>query len=169
MVGTLITNRLIAFLRIGLLPAGSHCYPSFMAIVSITRLRVRSSRYLIPFLFYALRSTRQAKHAQGNIAISLLRDTDRTFWTRTVWTTESAMKDYMLAGAHRQAMRKLLEWCDEASLVHWEQQDDREPGWAESHQRLQSQGRLSKVNHPSPAHKSFLIRPPRTPSRASQA
>ena len=132
----------------------------FMSIVSITRLRVRSWRYLVPFLFYAFRSDRQARHSQGNVATSLLRDSDRTFWTRTVWTTESAMKDFMLAGAHRQAMRKLLEWCDEASLAHWEQGDDREPDWSEAHQRLQAQGRLSKVNHPSPAHESFRIRPP---------
>jgi len=132
----------------------------FMAIVSITRLRVRSWQYLVPFLFYALRSALQAKYSQGNVATSLLRDSDSTFWTRTVWTTESAMKDFMLAGAHRQAMRKLLEWCDEASLVHWEQQDEREPNWSEAHQKLQEQGRRSKVNHPSPAHESFQIRPP---------
>ena len=94
------------------------------------------------------------------MAMSLLRDSDRTFWTRTVWASESAMKAFMLAGAHRQAMRKLLEWCDEASLVHWEQEDDREPDWAQAHQRLQAQGRRSKVNHPSPAHESFRIRPP---------
>lgn len=131
-----------------------------MAIVSVTRLRVRSLRYLAPFLFYALRSARQAKHSQGNIATSLLRDSDRTFWTRTVWTTESAMKDFMLAGAHRQAMRKLLEWCDEASLVHWEREDEREPDWDEAHQKLQAKGRRSKVNHPSPAQESFQIRPP---------
>ena len=131
-----------------------------MAIVSITRLRVRSWQYLVPFLFYALRSARQARYSQGNVATSLLRDSDRTFWTRTVWTTELAMKDFILAGAHRHAMRKLLEWCDEASLVHWEQEDDREPNWSEAHQKLQAQGRLSKVNYPSPAHENFRIRPP---------
>lgn len=131
-----------------------------MAIVSITRLRVRSWQYLVPFLFYALRSARQARHAQGNVATSLLRDSDRTFWTRTVWTTESAMKDFMLAGAHRHAMRKLLEWCDEASLVHWEQEEDSEPNWGEAHHKLQMQGRRSKVNHPSPAHENFQIRLP---------
>ena len=131
-----------------------------MAIVSITRLRVRSWRYLVPFLFYALRSFRQAKHSQGQVAASLLRDSDRTFWTCTVWTTESAMKEFILAGAHRQVMRKLLEWCDEAALVHWEQESEREPNWAEAHQKLQAQGRRSKVNYPSPAHESFRIRPP---------
>ena len=140
-----------------------------MAIVSITRLRVRSWRYLPPFLFYALRSARQARHSQGNVATSLLRDRDRTFWTCTVWTTESAMKDFMLAGAHRQAMRKLLEWCDEASLVRWEQEDTREPSWLEAHQKLQAQGRRSKVNHPSPAHESFQIRTPGASATKSAA
>ena len=90
----------------------------------------------------------------------MLRDSDRTFWTRTVWTTESAMKDFMLAGAHRQVMRRLLEWCNEAALVHWEQENDLEPDWHESQRRLQSEGRRSKVNYPSPAHESFRIRPP---------
>jgi len=131
-----------------------------MAIVSITRLRVRSWLYLAPFLFYALRSSRQAKHSPGNLAVSLLRDADLTFWTCTVWTTESTMKDFILAGVHRKAMRKLLEWCDEAALVCWEQESDREPSWDEAHRNLQAQGRPSKVNHPSPAHESFKIRPP---------
>ena len=131
-----------------------------MAIVSITRLRVRSWNFLVPFLFYALRSSRQAKRSPGNLAVSLLRDRDRTFWTRTVWTTESAMKNFMLAEPHRRAMRKLLEWCDEASLVRWEQPDNSEPEWHEAHRRLQSEGRRSKVNHPSPAHENFQIRPP---------
>jgi hypothetical protein len=57
-------------------------------------------------------------------------------------------------------MRKLLEWCDEASLVHWQQGDDKEPNWGEAHHKLQTQGRRSKVNHPSPAHENFQIRPP---------
>jgi len=58
-------------------------------------------------------------------------------------------------------MRKLLEWCDEAALVHWEQESDQEPAWEEAHRKLQAQGRRSKVNHPSPAHETFQIRPPR--------
>lgn len=131
-----------------------------MPVVSITRLRVRSWRYFPPFMFYALRSFRQAKSSEGNLGASLLRDTDKTFWTRTVWTTEPAMKNFMLAGPHRQVMRRLLEWCNEAALVHWDQETDREPDWQEAHQRLQRDGRRSKVNHPSPAHESFQIRPP---------
>ena len=132
-----------------------------MAVVSITRLRVRSWRYFLPFVFYALRASRQARISQGNLAVSLLRDTHSTFWTRTVWTTESAMKAFMLAGPHRQVMRRLLDWCDEAALVHWEQETGGEPEWQEAYRRLQADGRRSKVNHPSPAHESYQIRPPK--------
>ncbi len=134
-----------------------------MAVVSITRLRVRSWQYLLPFIFYSLRSARQAKKSQGNFSVSLLRDSDSTFWTRTVWISESAMKAFMLAGPHRQAMRRLLEWCDEAALVHWQQETAREPDWYEAHRRLQAEGRRSKVNHPSSAHESFKIRRPTIP------
>jgi hypothetical protein len=110
---------------------------------------------------YALRASGQAKNFPGNLHVSLLRDADKTFWTRTVWTTEPAMKSFMLAGPHRQVMPRLLEWCDEAALVHWEQESDREPNWQEAHRRLQADGRRSKVNYPSQAHESFQIRPPK--------
>jgi hypothetical protein len=133
---------------------------NMMPVVSITRLRVRSWRYLPAFLFYALRAFRQAKNSEGNLDASLLRDSEMTFWTRTVWTTESAMRSFIMAGAHRKVMRRLLEWCDEAALAHWEQESDREPQWQVSHTRLQSERRRSKVNHPSPAHEKFQIRRP---------
>lgn len=136
---------------------------NFMAIVSITLLRVRSWQYLVPFLFYALRSFRQAGHSQENLAASLLRDS--TFWTRTVWTTESAMKDFVLAGAHRQVMRRLLEWCNEAALVHWEHENKLEPDWHDAQRRLQMKGDARKSTTPSPAHESFRIRPRRVRTR----
>jgi hypothetical protein len=115
----------------------------------------------LPFIVYALRSALQAKNAQGNLAVSLVRDTQNTYWTRTVWVTESAMKAFILAGPHGQVMRRLLEWCDEAALVHWQQDTPQEPDWHEAHRRLQAEGRRSKVNHPSPAHENFQIRAPR--------
>lgn len=71
------------------------------------------------------------------------------------------MKAFMLAGPHRQAMRRLLEWCDEAAVVRWEQETEQEPDWREAHRRLQGDGRRSKVNHPSPAHEKFHIQAPK--------
>jgi|SRR5579862_7607336 len=132
-----------------------------MAVVSITRLRVRSWRYFLPFIFFALRSARQAKTAEGSLAVSLLRDANLTFWTRTVWTSEQSMKSFMLSGPHREAMPRLLNWCDEAALVHWAQENEQDPDWHEAHRRLQHEGRRSKVLHPSPAHENYQIPEPR--------
>lgn len=132
-----------------------------MPLVSVTRLRVRSWRYMLPFVFFALRSSRQAKVAEGNLHVALLRDAQSTFWTRTVWTTETAMKSFMLSEPHRQVMPRLLDWCDEAAVVHWVQDTDQRPDWYEAHDRLQQEGRRSKVRYPSPAHEKFDIPRPR--------
>ena len=133
-----------------------------MAIISVTRLRVRSWTFLAPFLIQSLRIGRQAKNAPGNLAVQLLADRHKTFWTCTCWESETAMRAFMLATPHGPAMRKLLEWCDEAALVHWSQPGLEIPAWTEAHQRMQRDGRTSKVNHPSEDHRRFVITPPRT-------
>jgi Domain of unknown function (DUF3291) len=132
-----------------------------MPIVSITRLRVRSWRYLPMFMWYASRSSRQAAKARGSLAVRLLKDRRKTFWTGTVWTTDAAMKTFMLAGTHREAMRKLPHWCDEASVVHWNQESGDLPTWPEASARLQNEGRRSKVNQPSGAHMAHKFPKPR--------
>jgi hypothetical protein len=109
------------------------------------------------FLIQSFRAAQQAKSAEGNLAVALLRQPQNTYWTRTVWTSEAAMKAFMLAGAHRGAMRRLLNWCDEAALVHWTQDSQRPPHWPESCDKMQTLGRTSKVNHPSEDQRAFRI------------
>ena len=131
-----------------------------MPFVSITRLRVRSWRYLPAFLVQSIRSARQANSASGSLAVSLLRDKKNVYWTRTVWDTESSMKAFMLGGVHRKVMHSLLEWCDEAAVAHWTQESPQPPTWQEAHAQILRIGRLSKVNHPSAAHPQFQIPEP---------
>ena len=100
-----------------------------MALISVTRLRVRAPGYLPGFIWYAVLSARQAKRAPGCLASRLLREANTTFWTNTAWQDEAAMRAFMLAGSHRRAMPKLLDWCDEASVVHWHQEDPALPDW----------------------------------------
>jgi hypothetical protein len=133
-----------------------------MPFVSITRLRVRRWRYLPQFLVQSIRAARQAKRAAGNLAVSILRDADRAFWTRTVWSDEAAMRSFMQSGVHRRVMARLPKWCNEAALVHWVQDDKEPPSWAEAHRRLELEGRRSRVNHPTAAQRRFEIREPRT-------
>ncbi len=132
-----------------------------MPFVSITRLRLRSWKYLPGLYVETVRAALQALRAGGNLSLSTLRDANNVYWTRTVWTDEAAMRAYMTSGAHRAAMPKFLEWCDEAAVAHWTQQGADAPDWAEAHRRLIAEGRPSKLTHPSPTHLSFEPPPPR--------
>lgn len=131
-----------------------------MPVVSVTRLRVRSWRFLPAFLFTAFRIDRQARKAEGSLGVQLLRDRRNAFWTCTSWDSESSMKAFMLAAPHGPAMRKLLRWCDEAAFAHWTQESDELPSWTEAHKKMLRYGRPSKVNHPSAAQQAFRIDEP---------
>lgn len=131
-----------------------------MPFVSITRLRLRSWRFVPGLLWYAVRSRRQAKSARGNLAAQVLREANNVFWTCTVWSDEASMRAFMASGAHRNAMPRLIEWCDEACVAHWQQDTAEPPSWQEAHRRMQAQGRRSKVRYPSAAHERFEIAAP---------
>lgn len=131
-----------------------------MPLVSVTRLRVRSWRFMPAFILSALRIGNQTARAEGCLAAKVFRDRRNAFWTCTCWESEVAMKAFMTSGPHGPAMRKLLEWCDEASVAHWEQDGDEMPSWSEAHRRMLRHGRASKVNHPSNAQKAFRIDEP---------
>jgi hypothetical protein len=131
-----------------------------MPVVSITRLRVRSWRYLPSFFIRTLLVARQAARAEGNLKVTLLKDDRNTYWTSTSWSSQAAVKAFMHAAPHGPAMRRLLDWCDEASLVHWTQDGPDLPAWDEAHRRLESEGRPSKVHHPSAAHAAHKFPPP---------
>jgi hypothetical protein len=133
-----------------------------MPFVWVTRLRLRSRRSLIPFGWRSLLSILQARRSPGNLHVSTLADANLAFWTRTVWESESAMRAFMMSGAHKAAMPKLLDWCDEAAVAHWVQDSDAPPSWPEAHKRLVTEGRRSKVRHPSPMQEAFQIPEPRS-------
>ena len=69
--------------------------------VSVTRLRIRRLWDMPAFAMQALRSALQAKAATGNVSVVLLAEARRTFWTRTIWIEESAMRAFMLGEPHR--------------------------------------------------------------------
>jgi hypothetical protein len=135
-------------------------------IVSVTRLRLRSNRFLVPFIVYSVRSSRQARRSPGNVAVDAMRDGHGGYWTRTVWADDASMRTFMMSGIHRRAMPKLMDWCSEAALVHWEQDSAALPDWDEAHRRLVTQGRRSKLRYPSPAQETLDFPAPQSQTRA---
>ena len=132
-----------------------------MPLISGTRLRVRSPIYLPQFLWGNEMSARQLARSPGFLGGGLLVDRGRAFWTVTAWEDEAAMRAYRNTGAHREVMPKLLKWCDEATVVRWNQEGAALPDWAELHRRMISEGKVSKVNHPSPRHAARQFPEPR--------
>jgi hypothetical protein len=132
-----------------------------MPFISVTRLRIRSVRYLPSFAPHAFGSLRQARRARGFLGGALTAERRWTFWTVTSWDTEESMRGFMAAAAHAEAMRHLAEWCDEASVAHWVKEDAVLPSLAEADQRMRQIGRPSRVKAPSPRHADLSYAPPR--------
>lgn len=138
-----------------------------MPFISVTRLRIRSIRFLPFFALQILQTRRQVRRARGFRDGSLLPDRAWVFWTLTAWDSQASMKQYMTTGAHRKAMPSLINWCDEASVVHWETPNETLPSWNEADRQMRASGRASKVRYPSSDHASLDYRPPRTSTAAS--
>ncbi len=96
---------------------------------------------------------------------ALARDAEGGFWTLTLWKDLATMRAYRNTGAHRRAMPKLIGWCDEASVAHWEQEAVALPSGEEAHEKMRGSGRMSKVRHPSPAHSAMQTAPNAQPPR----
>jgi hypothetical protein len=130
-------------------------------IVSATRLRVRSALLLLPFVLRTFQAQRQVVRAPGFVGGRLLLDAKRTFWTLTAWDSDKAMRDYRGSGAHKNAMPRLVDWCEEACVVHWTSESTEIPSWSEAVDRMRQQGRPSRVAHPSPHHEALRFPDPR--------
>lgn len=133
-----------------------------MIFVSLTRLRIRSMRFLPFFFAYMLATVRQVRRTRGFRRGALLADRHWTFWTLTAWNDAESMQAYRTTGSHKDVMPRLLNWCDEASVAHWSQAAEELPSWMEADRRMRESGRASKVRHPSGRHSSLTYEAPRT-------
>jgi hypothetical protein len=89
-----------------------------MTFVSLTRLRIRSFRFVPLFALQTWRTLRQIRSARGFRTGAILADRSWTFWTMTTWDSEESMRQFMVSGSHKTAMPHLVEWCDEASVAY---------------------------------------------------
>lgn len=75
-----------------------------MVYVSITGLKLKSIIHAPAFWWHAIRSMGQAQSAPGLISAEA-RQINGIHHTQTVWESESAMRTYLIAGAHLAAMK----------------------------------------------------------------
>ena len=128
-----------------------------MAIISVTRLHLRSLRFFPGFFWYTRRSIRQAKRTPGNLGARVRKTKGLAFWTLAMWRGNQAIRAFVPASPHREAIQKLPHWCDEAAFADWEQETADCPSWATASEKLVATGRLVDVLHPSERQKAGVI------------
>lgn len=131
--------------------------------VSLTRLRIRSPFVYPLALIESLRAARVAMRSDGFEGGSLFRDKRRALWTATAWRDQAAMTAYRDGPAHRRLMPLLANWCDEASVAHWTQEDAVMLDWLTLAAQMRALGRASRVKRPSPDHQALTFADPAQP------
>lgn len=130
-----------------------------MAVVSITRLRLRSWRFLPSFVVYSFRAAKQTERTRGFLGGWLGGSGRNTYWTVTLWTDEGALRAFRDNDAHRIALPKLLIWCDEAAVARYETSSRELPDAKAVLDALTKRGRTSKVRWPSADHSAGRTAP----------
>jgi len=130
-----------------------------MIFVSATRLSLRSIFFLPGFLRANEAAVKELVQTKGFIQGTELTDKGLVFWTITMWDADTDMKSFRNGEAHRKAMQKLPDWCNEASYTHWLQEETTLPDWKTIHEKMITDGKLTKVRKPS-ARQSTKNYPP---------
>jgi hypothetical protein len=126
-------------------------------LAAVTRLRLRSWRFLIPFSIHASRSRAQAVSSPGCLGVVTRKTRGWTFWTLSLWEDEARLRAFLTGAPHRIAMPKLHPWCDEAATLHWHVDSRSLPSWDDATLQLLQAGRLLRVQYPSPEQGKGVI------------
>jgi hypothetical protein len=131
-----------------------------MAVIVVTRLRLRDPALLDEFFTAAVASLEQAKKSDGSLGADVLADANNTWWTVTAWQERRPMQAFVGTDPHRSTMARLDDWCDEATFVDWEQEGADLPDWHTGYHRLVADGEVASLTHASDAHQTRAFPPP---------
>lgn len=139
-----------------------------MPLISVTRLRLRSIRFVPALLWHGRLVTREIIRVQGFLTGKLFVDAKLTVWTMTAWNDLTSMRAFRDTGAHKRVMPHLANWCSEATSVHWEQESDHLPDWERAYERLVREGRVIYVKKPSGNQRERRFPEPCMPGRVQR-
>lgn len=131
-----------------------------MALIVVTRLRLRDPAFFEEFFASAVAVVEQATSTDGNLGADVLADANNVYWTRTAWKDRVAMESFVPIEPHLSTMHRIDDWCDEATFVDWEQDGPDLPDWQSSFRRLVADGQVSSLEDPSDANASRTFPPP---------
>ena len=112
-------------------------------IISITKIQLKNIWQLLKFMKHAGRLRNQAISADGVIHVDVKADLGKlTFYTLTAWENESSLREFMLGGYHKEAMKNTKKIAKQAVSTHHE--GNKIPDWQEALQILEENKRVYK-------------------------
>ena len=125
-----------------------------MAVIVVTRLRLKAPGLLDEFFTDAVAAIEQASKADGNLGADALADANNAWWTVSAWHGRQPMLAFVGNEPHRSIMTRLDHYCDEATFVDWEQDAADLPDWQTGWRRMVDEGTAGMLSQPSPAHQT---------------
>jgi hypothetical protein len=134
-----------------------------VAVIVVTRLRLRDPAVLDEFFTDAVAAIEQAQKSEGNLGADALGDANSAWWSVSSWQDRRLMRAFVGNLPHRSIMDRLDHYCDEAAFVDWEQDSPDLPDWPTSHRHLVADGQAAELTHPSDANQTRAFPPPVVP------
>src|ERR1700746_1032258 len=122
-----------------------------MAVIVVTRLRLKDPALLDEFFTAAVAAIEQAQKSQGNLGADALADADNAWWSVSSWADRPPMQAFVNSEPHLAISKRLDHYCDEATFVDWEQDSADLPDWQTSWRHLVAGGQAAEVSQPSAA------------------
>jgi heme-degrading monooxygenase HmoA len=131
-----------------------------MAIIVVTRLRLRDHSFLDEFFTAAVALLEQAQKSPGILGSDVLAEDHDAWWSCTAWQDRDSVTAYVHTDPHLSTMARLPDWCDEATFVDWEQESSAIPDWQTAFRHLIAEGKSASLSHPSDANDARAFPPP---------
>ena len=125
-----------------------------MAVIVVTRLRLKDPALLDEFFIDAVAAIEQAQKSDGNLGVDALADADNAWWSVSAWGERRPMVSYVRSEPHQTIRSKIDHYCDEATFVDWEQDSADLPDWQTNWRHLVADGLVATLSQPSAAHQS---------------
>ena len=139
---------------LGFLPMNVQRQGVSVAVIVVTRLRLRDPALLDEFFTDAVAAIEQAQKSEGNLGTDALADANNAWWSVGSWHDRRLMRAFVDNQPHQSIMDRLDHYCDEATFVDWEQDSSDLPDWQTSHRHLVADGQAAELTHPSDANQT---------------
>ena len=125
-----------------------------MAVIVVTRLRIKDPALNEEFFTDAVAAIEQAQKSEGNLGVDALADADNAWWSVSAWAERRPMHSYVRSEPHQTIRSKIDHYCDEATFVDWDQDSPDLPDWPTNWRHLVADGQAAELSQPSAAHQT---------------